>query len=82
MSGIGWPVIKTPWAALSAAGLWWLHVSAGPEHSTGPVGFRAVLSLLCSGFAMVTLMRLDPGELPAWIGKLDRYAGNLSYSLH
>ena len=30
----------------------------------------------------MTLMRLDPGELPAWMGKLDRLAGNLSYPIY
>ena len=76
------PVIKTPWAALSAAGLWWLHVWLAQNIPRGPLVFGLYSSLLFSGFAMVTLMRLDPGELPAWIGKLDRYAGNLSYPMY
>ena len=76
------PVIKTPWAALSAAGLWWLHVWLAQNIPRGPLVFGLYSSLLCSGFAMVTLMRLDPGELPAWMGKLDRHAGNLSYPMY
>jgi len=76
------PVIKTPWAALSAAGLWWLHVWLAQNIPRGPLVFGLYSSLLFSGFAMVTLMRLDPVELPAWMGKLDRYAGNLSYPMY
>jgi len=76
------PVIKTPWAALSAAGLWWLHVWLTQNIPGGPLVFGLYSSLLFSGFAMVTLMRLDPGELPAWMGKLDRHAGNLSYPMY
>ncbi len=76
------PVIKTPWAALSAAGLWWLHIWLAQNIPRGPLVFGLYSSLLFSGFAMVTLMRLDPGELPAWIAQLDRYAGNLSYSMY
>ena len=76
------PVIKTPWAVLSAACLWWLHVWVSQHFPYGPLVFGLYTSLLFSGFAMVTLMRLDPRECPAWVGRLDRLAGNLSYPMY
>ncbi len=76
------PVIKTPWPAVAAAGLWWLHVWLAQHIPWGPLVFGLYSSLLFSGIAMVTLMRLDPRELPAWLGKFDRHAGNLSYPMY
>ncbi len=76
------PVIKTPWAVLSAACLWWLHVWVAQHLPWGPLVFGLYTSLLFSGFAVVTLMRLDPAEFPAWIVRLDRLAGNLSYPIY
>jgi peptidoglycan/LPS O-acetylase OafA/YrhL len=75
-------VIKTPWAALSAACLWWLHVWVAQNIPHGPLGLGLYSSLLFSGFAMVTLMRLNPKELPAWMTSLDRFLGNLSYPMY
>jgi peptidoglycan/LPS O-acetylase OafA/YrhL len=76
------PVIKTPWAALSAACLWWLHVWLTQNIPGGPLYIGLYSSLLFSAFAMATLIRLDPKELPAWMGRLDRFAGNLSYPMY
>jgi peptidoglycan/LPS O-acetylase OafA/YrhL len=76
------PVIKTPWAALSAACLWWLHVWLTQNIPGGPWLIGLYSSLLFSAFAMATLMRLNHRELPAWMGKLDRFAGNLSYPMY
>ncbi len=76
------PVIKTPWAALSAASLWWLHVWLTQNIPGGPWIVGLYSSLLFSAFAMVTLMRLDLKELPWWMGKIDRLAGNLSYPMY
>ncbi len=76
------PVIKSPWAALSAAGFWWLHVWLAQGIPQGPLVFGLYSSLLFSGFAMVTLIRLHPAELPEWMVKLDRLAGNLSYPMY
>ena len=76
------PVIKTPWAVLSATCLWWLHVWVAQHFPWGPLVFGLYTSLLFSGFAMVTLMRLDPRNCPSWIGRLDRLAGNLSYPIY
>jgi peptidoglycan/LPS O-acetylase OafA/YrhL len=76
------PVIKTPWAALSAACLWWLHVWLTQNIRGGPWVLGLYSSLLFSAFAMATLMRLDHRELPAWMGKLDRFVGNLSYPMY
>ena len=61
------PVIKTPWAALSAAGLWWLHVWLAQNIPRGPLVFGLYSSLLFSGFAM-----RDPDEArPDGIARLD-----------
>ncbi len=76
------PAIKTPWAAVSAAIFWWLHVWLAQYIPRGPLVFGLYSSLLFSGTAMVTLIRLDPSELPRWMGKFDRIAGNLSYPMY
>ncbi len=76
------PVFKTPWPALGAAGLWWLHVWLAQHLPRGPLVFGLYSSLLFSGLALVTLMRLDPAELPGWMSKVDRFAGNLSYPMY
>lgn len=76
------PVIKTPWAAVAAASLWWLHVWLTQNIPGGPWIVGLYTSLLFSAFAMVTLMRLDPKDLPGWMGSLDRLAGNLSYPMY
>jgi len=76
------PVIKTPWAALSAASLWWLHVWVTQNISGGPWIVGLYSSLLFSAFAMMTLMRLEPKALPVWMGRVDRFAGNLSYPIY
>ena len=53
---------------------------AGPEHSTGPDGFRAVLlASLLLGSPWLTLMRLDPG-IARWIGKLSPLRGKSELS--
>ena len=76
------PMIKTPWAALSAASLWWLHVWLTQNIPGGPWIAGLYTSLLFSVFAMVTLMRLETERLPDWMGRLDRLAGNLSYPMY
>ena len=75
-------MIKTPWAAVAAASLWWLHVWLSQNIPGGPWIIGLYTSLLFSAFAMVTLMRLNPRDLPAWMGSLDRFAGNLSYPMY
>lgn len=76
------PVIKTPWAAVAAASLWWLHVWLTQNIPGGPWIIGLYSSLLFSAFAMVTLMRLKPRDLPSWMGSLDRFAGDLSYPMY
>lgn len=76
------PVIKTPWVAVAAASLWWLHVWLSQNIPGGPWILGLYSSLLFSAFALVTLMRLDPKQLPGWMGSLDRFAGNLSYPMY
>jgi peptidoglycan/LPS O-acetylase OafA/YrhL len=76
------PVIKTPWAALAAGSIWWLHVWLMQNVWGGPWILGLYTSLIFSAFAMVTLMRLDPKELPPWMGRLDRFLGNLSYPMY
>src|SRR5208337_1707084 len=76
------PVIRTPWAALSAAAIWWLHVWLTQNIPGGPWVVGLYSSLLFSAFAMVTLMRLEPKALPDWMGRVDRFAGNLSYPMY
>ena len=61
------PVIKTPWAALSAAAIWWLHVWLTQNIPGGPWIYGPHSSLIVSAFAMITLMRLDAKHcLPGW----------------
>ena len=69
------PVIKTPWAALSAASLWWLHVWLTQNIPGGPWIVGLYSSLLFSAFAMVTLMRLEPKALPGWMGRDRSFRG-------
>lgn len=76
------PVIKTPWAAVSAAAIWWLHVWFTQNIPGGPAFLGLYSSLIFSAFAMVTLMRLDPKALPLWMVKTDRFLGNLSYPIY
>jgi len=76
------PVIKTPWAAVSAASLWWLQVWVTQNIPGGPWIVGIYSSLLFSAFAVATLMRLDPKALPDWMGRVDRFAGNLSYPMY
>jgi hypothetical protein len=59
------PVIHTPWAAVSAAAIWWLHVWVTQNIPGGPWIFGLYSSLIFAAFAMVTLMRLD-AETMAW----------------
>jgi len=76
------PVIKTPWAAVSAAAIWWLHVWLTQNIPGGPWVLGLYSSLIFSAFAMVTLMRLDPKTLSPWMVKADRFFGNLSYPIY
>jgi peptidoglycan/LPS O-acetylase OafA/YrhL len=76
------PVIKTPWAAVSAASTWWLHVWVVQNLPGGAWVLGLYTSLIVSGFAVVTLMRLDPRELSPWMVKTDRFFGNLSYPMY
>jgi peptidoglycan/LPS O-acetylase OafA/YrhL len=76
------PVIKTKWATLAAASLWWLHVWLSLNLPGGPWVVGLYSSLLCSAFAVLTLMRLDPRQQPNWMVRLDRLAGNLSYPIY
>jgi peptidoglycan/LPS O-acetylase OafA/YrhL len=76
------PVIKTPWAAVSAASIWWLHVWLTQYIPGGPWVFGLYSSLLVSAFCMMTLMRLDPKTLPPWMASADRFFGNLSYPMY
>jgi len=76
------PVIRTPWAAVSAAAIWWLHVWLTQNIPGGPWVYGLYSSLIVSAFAMVTLMRLDPKTLSPWMMKVDRFFGNLSYPMY
>lgn len=76
------PVIKTPWAAVAAAAIWWLHVWVSQNIPGGPWVLGLYSSLIFSVFAMVTLMRLNPKELAPWMAKLDRFLGDLSYPMY
>ena len=76
------PVIKTPWAAVSAAAIWWLHVWLTQNIPGGPWVYGLYSSLLVSAFAMVTLMRLEPRSLSPWMARVDRFFGNLSYPMY
>jgi peptidoglycan/LPS O-acetylase OafA/YrhL len=76
------PVFRTPWPALGAAVLWWAHVWLANRMPGGPLLYGLYTSLIFSGVAIVTLMRLDPKQLPAWFTRLDRLAGNLSYPIY
>jgi peptidoglycan/LPS O-acetylase OafA/YrhL len=76
------PAIKTPWAAVAAASLWWLHVWLTQNIPGGPWVIGLYSSLLFSALAIVTLMRQSPSELPGWVAGLDRLAGNLSYPMY
>ena len=75
-------MIKTPWAAVSAASIWWLHVWVVQNLPGGAWVLGLYTSLIVSGFAMVTLMRLDVRELTPWMVKTDRFFGNLSHPMY
>lgn len=76
------PVIRSPWAALVAAALWWLHVRLSWELPGGPFLYGLYTSLVSSAIALVCLMRLEPKRLPHWLARLDHWAGNLSYPIY
>ena len=76
------PMIVKPWPAVVAAALWWGHVGLSWTYPGGPWTYGLYTSLIFSAVAMVALMRLDPGQMPAWLRKLDRLAGNLSYPVY
>ncbi len=76
------PRITTPWAAVAAASIWWLHVWFSLNIPGGPTGLGLYTSLAASVFAMITLMRLESKTLPGWMARLDQFAGNLSYPIY
>jgi peptidoglycan/LPS O-acetylase OafA/YrhL len=76
------PVIVKPWPAVVAALLWWGHVWLSWSFPGGPWIFGLYTSLIFSAIAMVALMRVEPRQMPAWLRKLDRLAGNLSYPIY
>jgi len=76
------PVIRTPWPAVGAACLWWGHVWLANKFIGGAFLYGLYTSLIFSAIAMITLMRLDPKQMPGWLTRLDRLAGNLSYPIY
>lgn len=76
------PVIKSPWAAVSAAAIWWLHVWFSQNIKGGPWIYGLYTSLAASSFAMIALMNLDARALPKRLVSLDRLLGNLSYPIY
>ena len=76
------PVIRSPWPAVAAAALWWLHVWLAIHMMGGALLYGLYTSLIFSAIAMITLMRLDPKQMPRWLARLDRLAGNLSYPIY
>jgi peptidoglycan/LPS O-acetylase OafA/YrhL len=76
------PVIVKPWPALVAAALWWGHVWLSTKFPGGPSVYGLYTSLIFSAIALAALMRLEPRQMPVWLFKLDRLAGNLSYPVY
>lgn len=76
------PPIKSPWAAVSAAAIWWLHVWVTQHVRGGPWNVGLYTSLIVSCFAILTLKDLKKKELPRWAAKLDTLCGNLSYPVY
>jgi peptidoglycan/LPS O-acetylase OafA/YrhL len=76
------PTIRTPWPAVVAAVLWWAHVWLSWRLPGGPFVTGLYTSMLFSAIAMVTLMRLEPKQMPPWLRRLDHVAGNLSYPIY
>ena len=76
------PVIKSPWAAVSAAAIWWLHVWFTQNIPGGPWIYGLYTSLAASAFAMLALMNLDASRIPRWLVSIDRGLGNLSYPIY
>jgi peptidoglycan/LPS O-acetylase OafA/YrhL len=76
------PVFRTPWPAVGAACLWWLHVWAATKMRGGSLYYGLYTSLIFSAIAMITLIRLEPKKMPTWLARLDRLAGNLSYPIY
>ncbi|HKI16636.1 MAG TPA: hypothetical protein VKA15_02095, partial [Isosphaeraceae bacterium] len=76
------PVIRNPWPAVAAACLWWLHVRLALKMPGGPLLYGLYTSMIFSAIAMVTLWRLEPKQMPVWLRRLDRLAGNLSYPIY
>jgi peptidoglycan/LPS O-acetylase OafA/YrhL len=76
------PVIRTPWPAVAAVCLWWGHVWLANNLLGGAFLYGLYSSLIVSAIAMITLMRLDPKQVPDWLRRLDRLAGNLSYPIY
>lgn len=76
------PVIRSPWAAVAAAAIWWLHVWFGLNIKGGPWIYGLYTSLAVSVFAMITLMNQQARSLPPRLVALDRLLGNLSYPIY